>query len=102
MIPDHVVIGGKRIEVIEDPDCVEYGTFSPDEWIIRLGPSAKVSPLETLRHEMIHAAFAVAGISHLRRFEEEAVVRCLDNILFPALPQLRSFESSSEDSDSCS
>ena len=92
MIPDHIIIGGKRIEVIEDPDLVEYGTFDPDGWEIRLGPSAKVNPLDTLRHEMIHAAFAVAGISHLRRFEEEAVVRCLDNLLFPALEQLRPYE----------
>jgi hypothetical protein len=92
MIPDHVTIGGKRIEVIEDPDLAEYGTFSPDEWIIRLGPSAKVNPLETLRHEMIHACFAVSGLSHLKRFEEEVVVRCLDNLLFPALESLQTNE----------
>ena len=96
MIPDHVIIGGKRIEVIEDPDLVEYGTFDPDEWTIRIGPSEKVDRLETLRHEMIHACFAVAGISHLRRFEEEAVVRCLDNLLFPALEQLPHHEDQSE------
>jgi len=92
MIPNHVTIGGKRIEVIEDLDLAEYGTFSSDEWIIRLGPSAKINPLETLRHEMIHACFAVAGLSHLKRFEEEAVVRCLDNLLFPALESLKTNE----------
>lgn len=91
-LPDHVIIGGKRIEVIEDPDLVEYGTFNPDDWTIRIGPSARCNPLETLRHEMTHAAFAVAGISHLRRFEEEAIVRCLENLLFPALEQLHHHE----------
>lgn len=89
MIPDHVTIGGKRIEVIEDPDLAEYGTFSPDEWVIRLGPSARVNQFETLRHEMIHACFAISGMSHLRRFEEEAIVRCLENLLFPALECLQ-------------
>ena len=92
MIPGHITIGGKRIEVIEDLDLAEYGTFSPDEWVIHIGLSARANPLETLRHEMIHACFAIAGISHLRRFEEEAVVRCLDNLLFPALAQLRPYE----------
>jgi len=85
---DHVMIGGKRIEVIQDPELVEYGTFDPDSWEIRIGPSARANPIETLKHEMIHACFAVAGLSHIRRFEEEAIVRCLENLLFPALEQL--------------
>jgi hypothetical protein len=89
MIPDHVIIGGRRIEVIEDLDLAEYGTFSPDEWVIRLGPSSRVNQFETLRHEMIHACFAISGMSHLRRFEEEAIVRCLENLLFPALECLQ-------------
>jgi hypothetical protein len=88
MIPDHITVGGKRIEVIEDPDLAEYGTFDPDSWEIRIGSSSRANPMETLRHEMIHACFAVAGLSHLRRFEEEAIVRCLENLLFPALEQL--------------
>jgi hypothetical protein len=90
---DHITIGGKRIEIIHDPDLVEYGTFDADAWEIRIGPSARANPIETLRHEMVHACFAVAGLSHLRRFEEEVIVRCLENLLFPALEQLETIMS---------
>ncbi len=96
MIPSYVIIGGKRIAVIQDPDLVEYGTFVPDEWAIRIGPSERMAPLETLRHEMIHACFAIAGLSHLRRFEEEAIVRCLENLLFPALELLPAYANQGE------
>lgn len=100
MIPDHVIIGGKRIEVIEDPELSDYGSFNADEWTIRIGPSERMDRHETLRHEMIHAAFAVAGLSHLRKFEEEAIVRCLDNLLFPALEQLGDLSAQDPDSGS--
>jgi Zn-dependent peptidase ImmA (M78 family) len=39
---------------------------------------------ETLRHEMLHAALHVSGVSFLERYEEETVVRAIENIYFPA------------------
>ena len=39
---------------------------------------------ETVRHEMIHAALALSGLDHLEGFEEEAIVKCMDTIFFPA------------------
>jgi hypothetical protein len=39
---------------------------------------------------MMHAAFSIAGISHSKTFEdmEECVVRCLENIFFPAYERM--------------
>jgi hypothetical protein len=46
---------------------------------------AKASLLrETLRHEILHAALHVSGVSFLERYDEEALVRAIDHIFFPA------------------
>jgi hypothetical protein len=44
---------------------------------------------ETLRHEMLHAALDICGISHLEGYEEEAVVRCVENVFHPAWETVR-------------
>jgi hypothetical protein len=42
----------------------------------------------TLRHEMIHAALAISGISYLKKYEEEPIVRAIENLFFPAWDRL--------------
>jgi hypothetical protein len=44
---------------------------------------------ETLRHEILHASLDIAGISHLTVYQEEAIVRCIDNIFHPAWDKVR-------------
>lgn len=39
---------------------------------------------ETLRHEMIHAALHLCGVAWCERMEEEALVRCLDEVFWPS------------------
>lgn len=85
-IPPSVSIGGQEVEIVIEKDLAEYGLFCLDDMRITLR-SADVDIMEsTLRHEMMHAAFSIAGISHSKTFEdmEECVVRCLENIFFPA------------------
>jgi len=43
---------------------------------------------ETLRHEMVHAALAVGGVSFSVEYDEEVIVRCLDSLFFPAWDKL--------------
>jgi len=33
---------------------------------------------------MLHAALDVSGLTYIKTFEEEAIVRCIDNIFHPA------------------
>jgi hypothetical protein len=85
-IPPSVSIGGQEVEIVIEKDLAEYGLFCLDDMRITLR-SADTDIMEsTLRHEMMHAAFSIAGISHSKTFEdmEECVVRCLENIFFPA------------------
>jgi hypothetical protein len=76
-IPPSVSIGGQEVEIVIEKDLAEYGLFCLDDMRITLR-SADTDIMEsTLRHEMMHAAFSIAGISHSKTFEdmEECVVR---------------------------
>lgn len=87
-LPRHVTIGGVkfaiRFQALIDGD---YGQMCIDSNEIILNFHIKHDPKlvrETLRHEMVHAALAVAGLSFCKKYDEEAIVRCLDYIFFPA------------------
>lgn len=69
-----------------------YGEYHHDKAEIRLSTKAMVKQSdlrETLRHEMMHAAMAISGVAFSERFEEEALVRCFEEIFFPAWDALR-------------
>jgi hypothetical protein len=38
---------------------------------------------------MGHAALDMGGISHLKNYEEEAIIRCFDTIFHPAWDRVR-------------
>ena len=81
----HIYIGGLKFEIIRE-NIHEYGLMRFDERQIVISsnvtdPSVCIT---TLRHEMIHAALEIAGISHMRRYDEEPIVRAIENIFFPA------------------
>jgi len=87
VIPKSVTLAGIRVRVqfrdLGDDDC--YGLYSNRKKVITLDKSLKGKEMiETLRHEMIHAAFAISGLGYCERYEEEAIVRCMDEIFFPA------------------
>lgn len=44
---------------------------------------------ETVRHEMLHATFDVTGVGHATAFDEEVVVRMVDQVFFPAWETVR-------------
>ncbi len=89
-IPSSVWIAGQKIEISIEDNLAEYGQFCLDDMKITLRNTDVDIMESTLRHEMIHAAFAISGISYCKPFEdmEEAVVRCLENTFFPAWAKL--------------
>lgn len=88
-----MVVGGKKFLVVPTELGDEYyGRMLFDKGHIQthseLMPGTKMH-YDTLRHEMVHASFAMAGLNHILKDEqEEAVVRCLENIFFPALDNI--------------
>lgn len=84
-----VMIAGHRVKIIKVQleDC--YGEYSHERRTIKLSSKLLAKDyLPTLRHEMLHASFHLAGISFLDTFQEEACVRCVDEIFFPAYERL--------------
>ena len=85
-----VMIAGHRIKIQRSDqldDC--YGQYSHDKRTIQLAENlTEQDYLPTLRHEMLHAAFHLSGISFLDSFQEESCVRCIDEIFFPAYERI--------------
>lgn len=83
------MIAGQRIKIqkAELDDC--YGQYLHEKRIIQLHnklPEHEIIP--TLRHEMLHAAFHISGISFCESFQEEACIRCIDEVFFPAYERI--------------
>lgn len=84
-----VVIAGQRVKIqlTELDDC--YGQYLHEKRTIQISTQlTKEDYLPTLRHEMLHAAFHISGISFCENFEEEACIRCIDEVFFPAYERI--------------
>lgn len=86
-LPTCIHIGGKRIRVrvasLEDA----YGQFDGEKMEIQISDQILTKPkllISILRHEMLHAHFHITGQSFAETFDEETIVRALDNLFFPA------------------
>lgn len=92
-LPSSVMIGGIRFAIVcQKIDEGDYGRMIFDERRIVINTIclAKASLLrETLRHEILHAALHVSGVSFLERYDEEAIVRAMDHIFHPAWESIR-------------
>jgi Zn-dependent peptidase ImmA (M78 family) len=91
-LPKSIHIAGVPVKIIQedlsDEDNLSkgyYGYYSDERRVIVIEQtlSPKVAKA-TMRHEMLHASLALSGLNRLERFEEEAIVRCMDSIFFPA------------------
>ena len=90
--PKQITIGGRVISIRVDPAMESWGEYHSDdrEIVLATRTLAKASSLrETLRHEMLHAALDISGLSYIKNFEEEALVRCVDTIFHPAWETVR-------------
>lgn len=89
--PKHINIGGLRVKLTIVENLEDFGSFSLDDLTIAIRKGNTKDMVDTLRHEMMHAAFAIGGIGHCKPFEEveEGVVRCLDYLFFPAWNKLQ-------------
>jgi len=87
------MIGGIRFQIVCQPiDEGDYGRmiFDQRKIVINTICLAKASLIrETLRHEILHAALHVSGVSFLERYDEEALVRAIDHIFHPAWESIR-------------
>lgn len=90
--PKSIQIGGLKVklEIIENLE--DFGNFDLDRMVISVRKGPTKTMIETIRHEMTHAAFAIGGIAHCENFKavEEGVTRCQDHIFWPAWEKFNS------------
>ena len=89
--PKHIHVGGLKVKIVIVENLEDFGSFDLDRMVIsvRKGPTKEMN--DTLRHELMRAAFAIGGIGHCEPFTqvEEGVVRCLDHLFFPAWAKIQ-------------
>lgn len=86
-----IKIGGQSFRIVVK-DIENFGEMAFDDRKIYIAKRCLKSDKlfkETLRHEMIHTALHVGSVAYLDQYDEEAVVRCLENIFFPAWEEIK-------------
>jgi len=90
-IPKSVLIGGVKFKILIKK-MESWGETHFDEKEIHISKNAILKDhifLDTLRHEMLHASLSVAGISWSEKYDEESIVRAIENIFFPAFKSIK-------------
>jgi len=90
-IPKSVLIGGIVFRILVKR-MESWGEMHFEEREIHISEKALSTQkilLDTLMHEMLHASLSVSGISWCDKYEEEAIVRSIENIFFPAFDSIK-------------
>jgi|TARA_R110000824_G_scaffold51312_1_gene143212 hypothetical protein len=91
-IPKTIRIAGQTIQIMREDLSDEnlFGYYSHDRKVIILSKELKEDKVHTtLRHELMEASLCISGVGFCETFEQEAVVRCMDEVFFPAYERLR-------------
>jgi hypothetical protein len=87
-LPRSVEIAGCRVAIRVVGLVDTYGQFTFDDRLIEIDRNhLKDDPagaLETLRHEMMEAALLLTGVGFMEKYDQEPVVRAMEQAFFPA------------------
>ena len=90
-LPKTISIAGHRVKLEVVPLSGEeppYGLYFHDKKLIQINSKMRDKALlATVRHEMMEASLLLSGVGFLESYEQEAVVRCMEEIFFPAWAQ---------------
>lgn len=90
-LPKTIRIAGQVVKITKDnlSDDNLFGYYSHDRKTIFLSEDLdKKEILTTLRHELMEASLCISGVGWCETYEQEAVVRCMDEVFFPAYERL--------------
>ena len=88
-LPKTVAIAGRRIRLViksfKGVDSDTFGEYFHEDKLIQINTGLDDSVVvDTLRHEVMEASLLLSGVGFSENYEQEAVVRCMDEIFFPA------------------
>ena len=90
-LPKTIRIAGQIVKITKDnlSDDNLFGYYSHDRKTIFLSEALQEKEiLTTLRHELMEASLCISGVGWCETYEQEAVVRCMDEVFFPAYERL--------------
>ena len=90
-VPKQVSVAGVTIRVVRrdltDIEC--YGQYDNERHRITLCSTLRGKTLwETFRHELLHAALELSGVSYADDYPEEVTIRALENLYFPVYERI--------------
>jgi len=88
-IPSTITVGGMKFK-IEFKEMDDYGEMDFDKKIISIRKGLSIEDqLDTLIHEVHHAALGISGLSNILDCEntEEALVRIVDYMVIPIVKE---------------
>jgi len=89
-LPRSVKIAGQSIKIKVGKLEEAYGQYEHDNraiWISNTIKDERVI-ITTLRHEILEASLLISGVGWLEKYDQEAIVRCVDEIFWPAWESL--------------
>ena len=96
-VPKTIRVAGQTVRILKEDlsDDGLFGYYSHDRKVIILSKHLKDQQImQTLRHELMEASLCISGVGFCETFEQEDVVRCMDEVFFPAWDRLNKRTSS--------
>ena len=91
-LPKTVRVAGQVVKILRDDlsDDGKFGYYSHDRKVIILAKGLKDEVLlNTLRHELMEASLCISGVGFCESMEQEAVVRCMEEVFFPVWERIQ-------------
>jgi hypothetical protein len=83
--PKTIPVAGRRVRLIFIELDETYGQYKHDQKIIEINKAIPDGDkLITIRHELMEASLLLSGVGFSERYEQEPIVRCMEEIFFPA------------------
>lgn len=90
-LPSSVKIAGQRIKIKVGKLEEAFGQYEHENriiWISNTISNEKII-INTLRHEVLEASLLISGVGWLEKYDQEAIVRCVDEIFWPAWESIK-------------
>ena len=90
-LPRSVKIAGQSVKIKRGKLEDAYGQYDHENRTIWISNAIKEERIiiTTLRHEILEASLLISGVGWMEKYEQEAVVRCADEIFWVAWESLK-------------
>ena len=90
-LPTSIKIAGQRVKIKVGKLEEAFGQYEHESRTIWISNTIKKDReiLITLRHEMLEAALLISGVGWSEKYDQEPIVRCVDEVFWPAYETLK-------------